>query len=179
MREICVNQQCVDTHFRAIRATNRVVENLLQSWHSIGLERELKNFCKSEIDRWPQWGHLTMTYLISLIQKKTCLRITPTVSQIFPSARDAKAGPKKPMKEKTAARITDNQKNTENEIPNARGIANQIIIPLRKPKPADIKAIASRSVGSGLSMSLLSLRFRTFPPPPLSDKTKSNRGSMD
>ncbi len=86
-----------------------------------------------------------MIYLMSLIQKKIFRWITRTASQIFPSARDAKSGLKNPMTEKAAARITDNQKNTENEISNARGVANQMISPLRKPKPAARKAIASRS----------------------------------
>ena len=100
-----------------------------------------------------------MIYLMSLIQKKIFRWTTRTASQIFPSDWDAMAGLKKPTREKTAARNTDNQKNTENEILKARGMANHRIIPLRKPNPADMKAIAIRSTASGVSMSLISLRF--------------------
>jgi len=102
---------------------------------------------------------LTMSYLMSLIQKKIFRLMTRTASNKTPSDRDATAGLKKPTMEKIAARNTDNQKNTENEITNARGIANQMIIPFRKPKPADMNTIAIRSTASGESMSLMLFRF--------------------
>jgi len=117
---------------------------------------------------------------MSLIQKKIFRLITPKVSQIFPSIWDAKTGLKKPVKEKIAAKVTDNQKNSENEIPNALGIANQIIIPVKKPKPAHKKPIANRAAASGLSKSLMSFRFRTLScnaaVRPVVRQVKSNRG---